>query len=242
MGFSSECKALYLQLHSSCGNIVNESFDADTENRQSANHHFIRDFETWLEELQDRPEHALLQAALLEYQDALLAVVQGQYRQAFMGLRFFLELGLGAILFSSDELGLRLWFRGERDIVWSKIVNNDTGVFSKCFMRAFNEALVDDAPEYQAIAELLYRECSEYVHGNFATLTFLPKTAVFDRNVYLDWHDKAKSARLVIVFALCARYLEQMDQGSLQNLESAILDELGYVTAIRAHFGGNTEV
>jgi len=241
METSNKCEIYFRGLHSSCGEILAQSFAADARGIQSASHSFVLDIETWLEVLSTRPESVLLEAALHEYQFSLLSAVQGQYRQAFMGLRLFLELSLGAIFFSSDEFRLRLWMRGERDIVWGRLVDTDTGVLSRQFVRAFNEALADEAPHYRGIAEKLYRDCSEYVHGNVDTCTSLPNALEFDEDVFFDWHEKAKTARLVVSFTLCARYLVLLGEESQNALEPVITDELGHIKEIRAFFGGATE-
>lgn len=242
MGAASNCKEYYRRLHSSCGEILTQSFAADTQGVHSASHSFVLDFETWLDALSTRPELNLLRAALHEYQLSLLSVVQGQYRQAFMGLRFFMELALGAILFSSDELELRLWMRGERDIVWASLLDQDAGLFSQRFVRVFNDSLVDEALHYRGMAGQLYRDCSEFVHGNVQTHAFLPTALEFDEDVFFEWHGKAQTARLVVSFALCTRYLGDLDETSRNALEPIVSDELGHIEAVRAFFGGATEV
>src|SRR5207244_3036704 len=117
------CEEHYMTLHSACGEVLNASFADDTTGLHAASHSFIVDLEAWHRHvLGSRPESTLLTAALAEYQFGLLAVVQGQYRQAFMALRLGLELLLGAVFFSANELELRVWLRGERDIVWNLII------------------------------------------------------------------------------------------------------------------------
>ncbi|WP_305064652.1 hypothetical protein, partial [Methanococcoides sp.] len=80
---TSGCEEYYQKLHTTCGDIINSSFEAD-DGSHSKNHHFIVDFETWIQVLSTRPEVNLFKFALREYQFGLLALVQGQYRQAFM--------------------------------------------------------------------------------------------------------------------------------------------------------------
>lgn len=239
---SPDCKEYYLELYTKCGEILTTSFKADSNSYHCINHHFILDIEKWIEVLNTRPEVELLESALREYQYALLALVQGQYRQAFMALRLFLELALSAVHFSSNELDFRIWQRDQGDINWHNIIGSEKGVFSKIFVRAFYENLEDEAPIYCTIAKKVYRECSEYVHGNAYTHGILSDKLEFIDDVFFDWHEKAKSIRLVVSFALSARYLNFLTQDDKKLIEPIIFDELSHISAIREFFGGVTEV
>ena len=117
-------ESYYKDLHVLCGDILKKSFESDSDGFQAINHNFIADFEKWIRVLDHRSECEVLKAGLREYQYALLALVQGQYRQAFMALRLFLELTLGAVFFSSNELQLRVWLRGRRDVYWKKLISD----------------------------------------------------------------------------------------------------------------------
>ena len=237
----SSCEKHYKQLHSKSGLILTASFRSKIGRSHSVSHNFISDFETWIGVLSGRLEGSLLKSALREYQFALLALAQGQYRQSFMALRLFLELALSSIYFSANELELREWLKGQKDIAWNSLVDLDKGVFSKRFVRAFYEGLADEAPHYGTIAAAVYRECSEFVHGNALTHDALPATLTFAEDVFTDWHAKALSVRLVVVFALCARYLKDLKDNDHKLLEPHVIDSLGHIPAIRTIFGGVTE-
>lgn len=233
--------AHYEELHSVCGDTLRHTFGEDTSAHLGVSHNYVSDLETWMTALSGRPERGMLVSAAREYQFALLAVVQGQYRQAFAALRLFLELSLGAVYFSANELKLRLWCRGEEDLVWSLIADPDSGVFSKKFARCFFEDLEGEVGRYRRIAEELYRECSEYVHGNAGTQEALPQALRFSRVTCCDWHEKDESARLIVSFALAMRYLNMVKQSDIEQLEPVVLDELKHLSAIRGFFGGPVE-
>lgn len=239
---SPDCKEYYRELYTKCGEILTTSFEADNNSYHCINHHFILDLEKWIKVLNNRPEVELLEMALREYQYALLALVQGQYRQAFMALRLFLELTLSVVHFSANELNFRIWQRNQGDIKWNNLINLETGVFSKSFIEAFYEDLADEAPHYYAIAGNVYRECSEYVHGNAYTHGILSDKLEFINDVFFDWHKKAKSIRLVVSFALSVRYLNFLSQHDKELIEPIIIDELGHISVIRDFFGGVTEI
>lgn len=236
-----EIKDYYHQLHKSCGLIISKSFEVDQKGLHSSNHNYIGDLEKWLKVLEQRPESSMFKAALREYQYALLAVVQGQYRQAFTALRLFVELALGAIHFSANELELRIWLKNQRDIKWTTLIDEENGVYSRKFVSAFYEDLADESAQYGAIAKQVYRECSEYVHGNAHTHQTIHEKLEFVETEYSSWQSKASNARLAVSFALCARYLLTLNQQDRGILELAILDELGHVPTLRALFGGTVE-
>ena len=195
---SVSCEDYYRQLHASCGVVLSASFQADDKGQHAVAHQWISDLLRWHDVLAHRPESGLILASLAEYQFALLALVLGQYRQAFMSLRLSLELLLGGVYYSANELHLRLWMNGQKDLVWSALISLDDGVFSKTFVGAFCEDLVDCARQYGAIAGGVYRECSEYVHGNAQTHSEQSGKVMFQDEAFQTWHSKAKSVRLLM--------------------------------------------
>lgn len=231
-----DCVAFFQALQGACGKVLDETFERDVENQQSVSFAFVADLERWLSVLAARPETKLLEGGIREYQFALLALAQGQYRQAFMALRLFFELSLCAILFSANELHLRTWLKGVRDLNWAAIVDKDAGVLSTTFLHVFFEEVSGYASQYRAIAETVYRECSEFVHGNANTQGALPADVRYSASAFKAWHEKAKNMRLVLSFALCARYLKFLDAASMTKLEGFIGDQLGHVAAIREFF------
>jgi hypothetical protein len=237
----NSCEVYYRQLHISCGVVLSETFAADETGQQATAHHFIDDLQQWYAILEVRPESPLFLAAQSEYQFALLAVALGQYRQAFMSLRLSFELTLGAVYYSANELKLRQWMKGTQDLNWSALVDRETGVFSKTFVGAFYEDLAEFAREYGAIAERLYREISEYVHGNANTHSTESGKVIFQKQAFDSWHQKSKSVRLATSFALCARYVRLMTDPQRTQLESVLLDNLGHISSVRAILGGPVE-
>ncbi len=238
---SLSCADYYEKLHNACGNVLRISLEADTGGQHAGSHSFILDLRQWYLFLEERPEGPILKAALAEYQFALLAVVQGQYRQAFMALRLSFELLLGTAYLSANELQLRQWLCGERDLVWNALIDAESGVVSKQFIRAFYEELAEDAPQYRAMGQEVYRECSEYVHGNALTHTSLDGTVTFQANVFDAWHGKAKTIRLVSTFALCARYVRLAGSAKRSELETVLMDNLGHLPAVRRILGAPVE-
>lgn len=235
------CEEYYRGLHSTCGEIIAASFKADVMDNIGRSHSFVTDLEIWTDVLSRRPEVAVLRAATTEYQYSLLSLVQGQYRYSYMALRLFLELSLASVCYSAHEFNFRRWDRGEEDIHWSSLIDTENGVLSKPFIRAFCEGLSEESSQYRTLGEKVYRECSEFVHGNSHTHDKLPMSISFNDEVFNDWHKRADSVRLVVSFALCARYINFLETDQLQKLEAVITDSVGHIAVIRAFFGGVVE-
>lgn len=201
-----------------------------------ASHNYLLDYDVIKMAIAGRPEAAVLDSAVKEYQFALFALVCGQYRHAFGGLRLFFELMLATVHFSAHEIDYRMWAKDSRDISWSSIRDQQSGVFSTNFIRAFNPDLSDYAKEYLAIAEAVYRECSEFVHGNACTHSILPSDISFKNEVFSSWHDKATTMRLAIIFAFSARYLNFVNKEAIDRKEPIITDALGSLPPVQATF------
>ena len=230
---TTRCQKYYEALHSRCGAVLLQSFGTDAS-LQGACQNNAKLLDEWAQALSSRPEADVYVAAVREMQLAQLSLSLGQYRQAFMGLRLSLELGLAAIHFSAHELEYRKWVRDKADVKWSELIDKKTGVLSPDFVAAFFEDLKDEALHYQSLAEKAYRECSEYVHGNAHTHSGLPATLAFSEEAFRNWHSKADTIHLVVSFALCMRHLSYMDKGSVAKVCDGVRSTLGHVGPIRA--------
>jgi len=239
---TNACKNYYEQLHTASGAVLTESFAGSHAKAMAKSHAFIDDLALWIAELGMRPEVPVLQVALREYQFALLALSAGHYRAAFTALRLTLELNFAAVQWSANERELREWRRGQRDSNWSALSDNENGILSKQFVRLFSEGLADEAAQYRASAVAVYRECSEYVHGNAHTHRSIPEQLLFDEALFEVWQEKASVVRLTISFALAARYLSDLDPPARSRLENMLIDHLGHSVGVRMLLGATTEV
>lgn len=228
-------------LHGACAQVLAKSFEGENADAMALSHSFIVDLDKWLGELSGRPEAAVLRTAAREYQFALLALSRGDYRAAYGSLRLSLELIFAGIRWSTNERELREWRRGSRDSVWAELIDKDNGVLSRQFVSLFTEPLAEDTSTYRAAAATVYRECSEYVHGNAHTHETLPMTLEFAQEPFQSWHDKASVVRLVTSFALAARFLCDIPREGRNRIESVLLAHLGHSPAIRALLGATVE-
>lgn len=228
--------AFYLEVNRLCKEIIDKSFTEDFQSLLAQNHSFISDLNEWINVLKNQPEIVLYEIAFREYQYSLILVSQGFYRQAFSSLRFFIEHSLAALYFSTREMDLRLWMRGQQDIYWSNITDEQNGIFSSNYFNAFSPNLIDESSLFSQIARKIYRECSEYIHGNYLTSQTLPINLEFNETLFRDFQEKMETARVLVVFCLSARYLNFLDQESKRILESNIMDHVGHIIGIQESF------
>ncbi|EJL6845627.1 hypothetical protein NMS89_003755, partial [Vibrio cholerae] len=121
--------------------------------------------------LRESEERDMLVKVSVQLESANFNITLGLYRQAFTSLRLAFEMGLAAIYFSANKLELHEWLHGKADIKWSKLIDEDNGVLSLRYSRAFFKECENEAFEYRSNAKWVYRSLSEYVHGNSETWT-----------------------------------------------------------------------
>jgi hypothetical protein len=228
----------YQLLQKKCAGILEQTFQGpENVELQGGSQQLVSELEGWAAALAARPESRLLITVSKELQYALLAVAQGQYREAFRGLRLFIELTLQVIHVSANRLELQEWLGGRRDTIWNQLVDDQSGVLSARYAKAFFPDLEDAVPHFRALARALYRECSECVHGNVPQHISVPDVLEFNQSCFTLWHSKADVAALVLSFALALRYCHELGRDGLSTVEAAVLHRLGHVRAVRQFFG-----
>lgn len=230
-------RAAIQKLHDACATALALSFEGLREGQMGARFAFESELQTWSTVLKDRSELALYEVAQREYLVAMLNLAQGQYRNAFKGLRLVLELHLQGVLLSTDPVGLSEWLRNAKDTIWARIIEDD-GVFGKRFARAFFPDLEPRVGGVQAVARTLYRELSEATHGNVPNAIRLPESIGFDQEAFDTWCAKADTLRSVVHFSLTLRYLNEIGDARLHLVEPMLIERLGDIAPIRERLGG----
>lgn len=223
----------YATINEKCRDITKLSLEGELYTLQGNSQSHASDLETWISVLKDRPECKILASALNEYRFGLFAVVSGLYRYAFVALRLYFELSLSTIYLSLFELELRLRLSGQRDMTWTEINDPDKGLFSANVTKAFCPELLDEVKHQHALAQKVYRECSEYVHGTPALENPIPDTLQFDELLYKAWHNKASTMKMIVTLMLFMRYGSYLNPEMIRVLEPCILDEIGYLQVVR---------
>ena len=215
--------------------------DPDRYSKFVAAHNDADDLDSLENLMAGRTEANMYKLARLEYQHALYAAAFAQYRQAHVSLRLFFELSLSGILFSAHEIDAHLWLKGKKDSNWGAIISNETGVFSKAFVGAFFEEMKEYCPQYLAMATTVYRECSEFVHGNRSSFEGIDSQIIFNPDIIDSWLDRADTVRLLVKFAFLTRYLPHADGNIKSDFEHMALDNFGIFPPIQAIYAGGPE-
>jgi hypothetical protein len=229
------------QLHWKCGEILNQSTAEKNSELIAKSHQFAFELESWCKSIGQRTEVELFKIATMEYEYALLALTQGHYRHSFKALRLVLELTLQAVYLSANEICLREWLDNRIDTIWNSIIDEDNGVFSIRFSKAFFPDLAPHVLNYRGLAILIYRECSECVHGNIPRHVPLPSSLDFNQEVFELWHSKADIVAMTLHFALSLRYLSDFSEKERIEIEPILTDRLGHLVEIRRILGGPTK-
>lgn len=198
----------------------------------------IASLEVILNSVSDRKEYEVYVLALQELQYSLLSVSVGNYRHAYGSLRLFFELALAGVEFSVNDRYFRGWRAGKDDIFWSRLSDPENGVLSKNFCNLYFPELGDHVSTFRNMAAAVYRECSEFVHGNPLASAKLPVKLSFKRELPLEWASKFDSMHLIVVFLFSMRYLKELPDVSKEKIKDHLLQQVGHLEQIRGLLGG----
>ncbi|WP_210252776.1 hypothetical protein [Agrobacterium vitis] len=212
--------------------------DPDRYSKFVAAHNDAEELDSLEQLIVGRTEANIYKLARLEYQHALYAAAFAQYRQAHVSLRLFFELSLSAVLFSAHEIDAHLWLKGQKDSNWGAISSNDTGVFSKSFVGAFFEEMKEFCPQYLAMATAVYRECSEFVHGNRLSFEGIDAHIHYRQDNIDSWLDRADTVRLLVKFAFLTRYLPHAEASTRNDFEQMAIENFGTLAPMQALYAG----
>lgn len=189
----------------------------------------------------DVGERDMVAVLCSQLESSCLSLAFGFYRQALSSLRLSFELGLGVVYFSVNKMECKEWQQGAGDIKWSKIIDEDNGVLSKRFAKAFNPCLQDTVFEYRSRAIVVYRILSEYVHGN--SETWKESGMVLERNERLEdkYFQCFSEVSDVLLYSIFCRYAREFDRLQVDDFGD-VFDGLSYVSAIREFFGGPKDI
>lgn len=193
----------------------------------------IEDLTSLVKCISKRAEHYVFELALRELNQSFLAALNSHYRQSFSGQRLSLELWFAGIQFSTNELSFRKWKMNEKDIIWSSLINPDDGILSVGLARIYWTGAENRVPAYRNIAEKIYRECSQYVHGNNETHDYLPQTFGYSRKVMQDWKSNLDTISLLFNYTFLLRFNEELTILDYEKIAQPITDVLGHISEVR---------
>ena len=233
-----DLKSSFRDIHQNCATAIDRSFEDGRSYIMGTSCLFANDLAAWSKAVSPGAEAKLYARAEQEYLGALINLAQGQYSNAFKGLRLVLELTMQGAYLSANLIELHEWLRNSRDTKWTALMDPDTGPLSTRFADSFFPELRDHVGSFATMSRTLYRELSETIHGNIPKRIPLPASFEFDEETFDLWHRKAATARLICLFCLSARYLPTISEENRGIVEHGLIKQLGHIEAIRIFFGG----
>jgi len=213
----------------------------DTENLGKA-HHFASFIAEFSENIFDENEKKMFQTVAIQLESATLNLLYGMYRQAYSSLRLAFELGLGTIHFSVHKLEHNEWIQGESDIKWSKLIDEENGILSERFSKAFFPELKEFMNRFNGKSKVAYRKMSEFVHGNNETWTKSGLTIQYNENLKNEYFELFKVVSETLIFVMCCRYLKSFKKDQIETLSGFLLEEIHHISPIRELLGGAKEL
>jgi hypothetical protein len=198
-----------------------------------AAHAALDEIRLWQGILDARPEASIFGQVVSGLELGLFALVSGLYRQAYGSLRLAVELSAGMCWFSTHRLDLAEWQSGERDLIWKEIANEDEGILSPRYRKAFFPELNEER-KYNSLNKKLYRELSEYVHGNARTWTG-PDDIKYDEQLHRSWFEKLETCMVITTVMLSLRYLQEIGDTDVEKLAPILRRRVAHVSAIAKH-------
>lgn len=229
-------KQIYLNIIQSQATVVDESLSAENIEEFSKMYLFISDYEKWIDNFDNANEITLYKTAIEEYSNALFLLTCGLYRESYIALRFFFEHTLFGLYLSVNDMNYRLWEINKYDMNWSSITDKETGLFCKNFFIAYSPDLIERCDDLLEISKGLYRELSEYIHGNFSTIKTLPAYLKFEKDIFDDISQKISDIQYVITFMFFARYKSILKPEVMLASEDSIMDIIGRFSEVEAFF------
>ncbi len=200
-------------------------------------HHLSSCIFEFSENILDYNEKEMLKKVSTQLESSMMSLALGFYRQAFYTLRLSFEMGMGAAYFSTNKMEHSEWIQGKSDIIWSKMLDVESGVLSSRFSDAFYPELSHLVKDYREKSNILYRQLSEFVHGNYETWSKSGMQIQYNKNTVTEYFSQYREVVGILLFVLCIRYLKTIPKSNLESIEF-VSDEFKHIEAIRIHFGG----
>lgn len=194
-----------------------------------------KSLQTWLEIIPEDNYKILLTNSIQSLELSIISQTYCLYRNAYSSLRLSMEMLFGGVFFSTATLDFIEWTKSSKDLNWSTINDLNNGVLSHRFCNAFFIELKDNNEEYYTKAKDLYRDLSEYVHGNHHTWITGSEALKIDEKEIALFNRLLKSFFEIANFALCLRYLKSLKKNQLEQVEPIIMQTLNHVAPIFQH-------
>lgn len=227
---------MFLQAHEASARALSATLAGDLMPKVSTCHHFIDDLALWAKALSGHAVAPLLQLAKLEYEFAVFAAVRADYRSAFTRLRLFVELVCLSAYGSTHRIHLAEWLSGDQDTAWGLMMHEKDGILSPRFCQCFAKELTPEVGHIRGLTRNLYRDCSQFVHGNVHSTADVPIHIEFDRDTLERWLSRCDSSMVSMTFVLALRFSVDLDRATLDKLREPILERVGNMSQMQELF------
>lgn len=198
---------------------------------------YCQDWHVWTAVLKARGiDSEVLTWAVKELQLGAYLAATAHYRSAVSQIRLFIELGLSALEFSTNEIARRKWLAGNRDMSFNALVDEKSGMYSQDFCKTFFIELAGESSIYLALVKSTYRDCSDFVHGGASTHRKIEHKVQYKKELLEQWVELAKSAHRVMMFGYVVRFLRDLDASQRTQIQAAVLSELGHLDQVKDCF------
>lgn len=218
----------------------NITFSSTLDNKPllGLSHDLIINIDDWYKVTQGHASISLLKNSIEQIDISCLHILDVLYRSGFTALRLSLEMLTGAIYFSANNLEFEEWLKGGYDMNWSTILDEENGVLSRRFAKAYFPECADIRGSYFTRTKKLYRELSEMVHGNNSTWKFDNPSITIDKGLIDQYIKALKEFAVILNFQMCIRFLNNLSPEEITTIETHITDSLGTEEIIRTKIGG----
>lgn len=237
-----DCKDLYLNIHESLHKNMKKTFSSSYYIQITSANAFIDDFALWVKWIGEKYGIEIFELAISEYRTSILFCLQSLYKQAFTALRACLEHTMFGIQLSTNLYAYLSWKKSKKDVYWSEITNVDNGPFSQNYFSLFFPELHSSSQLILDLAKRVYRECSEYTHGNYTIWKSTNAQGMYDEELLKKFLDNLESVKYIIEFSLFIRFIKEIPSDEISIFEPQINEHLGHFKEVTSYLSfGNGE-
>lgn len=227
-----DCRSLYLGIQKQLEKNVISSIESENLSLIASAQCFVEDYKLWADWINNRYNNELFVLAINEYETAIVFCLQSLYKQAFTAMRACLEHTLFGIHLSTNLYQYLQWKNGTRDVYWSNLVDQESGLFSNAYFNAFCPDVGEMSTLMGTLVKSLYREFSEYIHGNYKIADPFLHDLKYDEDHLKRFFSKTENLRYVIEFCLFVRFQSELEPKDIKQLEPQLTENLGHLQEI----------
>lgn len=227
-----DCKDFYLGVHDNIHENIKTSLSSEYYQQIASANAFIDDYLLWETWISKSYGSEIFKLAESEYEASILFCLESLYKQAFTALRACLEHTLFGIQLTTNLFQYLQWKNNSKDVYWSEITNTDSGLFSYNYFSIFAPEMWTLSQLMLELAKRVYRECSEFTHGNYRIFGSLNKTIFYEDSLIKQFFELLGSVKYIIEFSFFVRFNKELGQEDIPAFEPQITEYLGHLREV----------